>query len=556
MKPRLFLPAMLSGLLLWASFFPLNLGPLAFVALVPWLALVRAEGVNRWRRYLAAFVGGLCFFVPALQWIRVAHPAMYASWIVMAVYCSLYFVLALYLLRRLDKLTGLPLAFTVPVVWVALDYCRAHFPTGFPILANVNGQRLIGFGWYMLGYTQHATAPLIQLADLGGVYLVTALLAAFNGAVHDWMIRQAWLRRVLFGYPPDARIGFFREMWVAASVTLALIASVAYGITRLQHPEFLEGPRVAALQGNLEQDVKMDNEKKLFGDYTELSRRAAARADLIVWPETCCPHPWSSFTGDATSDYSKGKVAELQREFFEKDTAGVWKRPTLVGLTTYEVDGGELFRYNSALMITPDLKVQGRYDKIHLVPFGEYVPCGETFPWLQTFTPYKGNYSCKPGERLTRFPLVVGNTEYTFGVLICYEDSEPLLARQYVTSEPVDFLVNISNDGWFKGTEEHEQHLATCRFRAVECRRTVVRAVNMGISAFIDPDGKVYELPGDSWSQSKRMEEVVVGKVKLDARGSYYAEYGDWLPGLCWALIAIAMLARFVKRRFLTAQSS
>lgn len=547
MKPRLFLPSMLSGLLLWTSFFPLDLGPLAFVALVPWLTLVRAEGVSRRRRYLAAFLGGLCFYLPALQWIRVAHPAMYASYFFLAFYCSLYFVIGLYLLRRFDRLIGWPLAITLPVVLVALDYCRAHFPSGFPFMQSVGAYQLIGFGWYMLGYTQHATSPLLQLADLGGVYLVTALIASFNGATFEWVIRQPWLRRVLFRYPPDPRVGFFREMWISAAAALALMASVAYGVTRLQHPEFSEGPRIAAIQGNLPQDVKMENEKQLIATYTELNRRAAARADLIIWPETCCPHSWSSSTGHV-SDHSRSKVADLQRQFFEQETAGFWKRTTLVGLTTFEIEGDKVFRYNSALLVTPDMKALGRYDKIHLVPFGEYVPLGDILPFMQAFTPYKGDYSCKPGERYTRFPLMIGEKKYTFGCIICYEDSDPYLARQYVRNDPVDFLVNISNDGWFKGTEEHEQHLAICRFRAVECRRSVVRAVNMGISAFIDPDGKVTALPGDSWAQSKCMEEVVTAKVKLDTRESFYAKTGDWLPATCWAVIGVLLLVMLVRR--------
>ena len=129
------------------------------------------------------------------------------------------------------------------------------------------------------------------------------------------------------------------------------------------------------------------------------------------------------------------------------------------------------------------------------------------------FTPYEKDYSCRPGTHWTRFPLPSRQRRrtYTFACLICYEDSDPYLARQYVASEPVNFLVNISNDGWFDGTEEHEQHLAICRFRAVEARRAMVRAVNMGISAVIDPDGRVIALPGETWSESKKMEGVVGG---------------------------------------------
>jgi apolipoprotein N-acyltransferase len=131
-------------------------------------------------------------------------------------------------------------------------------------------------------------------------------------------------------------------------------------------------------------------------------------------------------------------------------------------------------------------------------------------------------------------------------VLICYEDSVAALARQYVRQSPdgppVDFLINISNDGWFNGTSEHEEHLAVCRFRAVECRRTVVRAVNMGISAVIDGNGAVVALPGPSWAESKKVAGVVVADVPLDNRTSLYARWGDWLPCCCWAVVGLALL--------------
>jgi apolipoprotein N-acyltransferase len=222
-----------------------------------------------------------------------------------------------------------------------------------------------------------------------------------------------------------------------------------------------------------------------------------------------------------------------------------------------------MWKYNSALLADPNARSFTRYDKMHLVPFGEYVPLGDQLPFMKWFTPYKHDYSCRPGEKWTRFPLVAkdGRT-FTFGCLICYEDSDTYLARQYVATEPVDFLVNISNDGWFDGTEEHEQHLAICRFRAVEARRSVVRSVNMGISAVIDPDGRVVALPrpidGDGrtvalsehpltrWGDSKKVQGVVTSAVPIDSRGSLYATLGDWIPAGCWlaALVVLALTMR------------
>jgi apolipoprotein N-acyltransferase len=161
---------------------------------------------------------------------------------------------------------------------------------------------------------------------------------------------------------------------------------------------------------------------------------------------------------------------------------------------------------------------------------------------MQTFTPYKWDYSCRPGERWTRFPLATADGRaFTFACLICYEDSDPYLARQYVAADPVNFLVNISNDGWFDGTEQHEQHLAICRFRAIETRRSVVRAVNMGISGVIDPDGRVITLPGDTWAGSKKVEGVVTAVVPIDQRTSEYARIGDWVPAACGVVIMLGL---------------
>ncbi|MGL4421274.1 MAG: hypothetical protein ACRCZF_11455, partial [Gemmataceae bacterium] len=180
-RPRLFLPAILSGILLWCAFFPLDWGLLATVALVPWLSLVRAENVTARRRYFAAFVGGLAFSLPALQWVRVAHPMMYFSWIGLALYLAAYFPIALWLVRRIDRLGILPRALSFPMVWVSLEYFRTHFPTGFPLLQSVGLYQMAGFGWYQLGHALHQLTALTQIADLTGVYGLSFFVAACNG---------------------------------------------------------------------------------------------------------------------------------------------------------------------------------------------------------------------------------------------------------------------------------------------------------------------------------------------------------------------------------------
>jgi apolipoprotein N-acyltransferase len=546
-----FLPAVASGVLLWAAFFPLDLGPLGFAALVPWLTLVRAPVPNR-RRYFAAYVGGAAFFALATEWVRVAHPMMYMSWLGLAVVMPLFWLAALAVLRQLDRF-GVPLALAVPVAWVALEYFRMHFPTGFPFLKPVGFYQMIGFGWYFLGYTQHAFPQLIQIADLGGVYAVSFVVASANGFLAGVAMRAPAVRRLL-RWEPAAEPYALRPLVLGGAVAAGLLAaSVGYGAFRLDHAAFATGPVVSAIQGNIGQDDKMDDPDGLFRTYADLQNAASRRPhvpDLIVWPETCCPFYWCDVVPGAGDEGAPTGFRQLRAKTNNDLLHRVeWGTSVLLGLNGLEWDGERVWKYNSALLVRPlprdpmwkpgdpvlwHSAAAGRYDKMHLVPFGEYVPLGEQLPFMQWFTPYQKGYECRPGERWTRFPLAARDGRaFTFGCLICYEDSDPYLARQYVAAEPVDFLVNISNDGWFKGTEEHEQHLAVCRFRAVEARRSVVRSVNMGISAVIDPDG----------------EAVVTAAVPLDTRAPPYALLGDWLPAACWAVAGVALAAGFVRRR-------
>ncbi|MBP3958287.1 apolipoprotein N-acyltransferase [Gemmata sp. G18] len=578
MKLRVFLPAIASGVLLWAAFFPLDLGMLGFVALVPWLTLVRAPVSNRWR-YLAAYAGGVVFFALATKWVRVAHPMMFMSWIGLAVVMPVFWLAALAILRRLDRV-GVPLALAVPVAWVALEYFRMHFPTGFPFMKQIGAYQMIGFGWYYLGYTQHSFLQLIQIADFGGVYAVSFVVGAVNGALAEWIRPASAPLSEAKGEPtssPPSRQA--RAARVGGLVfALALVGtSIGYGYWRFDHPAFTSGPLVAAIQGNVSQGDKMGNKDLLIESYFSLHLKAvnwdqerkayngAPVPDLVVWPETCCSTDWCDVGPGARAEDAPD-VFQRKRAFARKEFLGnPWGTSTLLGLNGLEWDGARVWKYNSAFLVKPQPKSEmwkpgdptlfytipvDRYDKMHLVPFGEYVPLGEQLPFMKWFTPYEKGYECRPGEKWTRFPLTTRDgRSFTFGCLICYEDSDPYLARQYVATEPVDFLVNISNDGWFDGTEEHEQHLAICRFRAIEARRSVVRSVNMGISGLIDADGRVVKIPGETWGQSKKVEAVVTAVVPIDTRRPPYAALGDWVPAACWLIALVGVVAGWVKRK-------
>jgi apolipoprotein N-acyltransferase len=545
MCSRVYLSAIASGLLLWTAFFPLDLGPISFVALVPWLTLVRAPVGNR-KRYFAAYVGGLTFFLVAVQWMRVAHPMMVYAWLFLAFVYPLTWVLGLWIIRRIDAIGRIPLAVSVPLVWVALEFTRAHFPTGFPFMASIGMYQMIGFGWYFLGYSLHGYLPLIQTADFGGVYAVSFVVASVNGLVAEWVMRlepaRGWLR-----WSNDVHRATMRRMVPASIWTAALvIGTVVYGVMKLDHEPYAEGPHVALLQGSVDQDVKNTKGSQLGDTYYGLYKQSVsgdAKPDLVVWPETCGPYIWFQPNDDDTvGNWDWSKVTPEFRRAANANLGGMLQEhlpvTTLYGQTGIVWDGEKPVKYNSAVAISPRREFLGRYDKIHLVPLGEYVPLRETLPFIARFTPYEDDYSCKPGESWKKFPLACADGRaFTFGCLICYEDSDPYMARQYATPDkPVDFLVNISNDGWFRGTEEHEEHLAICQFRAIETRRSVVRAVNMGISGVIDPDGRVIT------SLAKQTEGVIHAAVPIDTRQSWYARTGDWLPGLSWVLIALGLL--------------
>lgn len=554
--------ALASAGLQWLSHFPVGWGFLGWVSLVPLLAVVRLAESGK-AAFGYGWLAGVAFFMPALQWLRVADPRMYATWLALALYCSTYVGLAVWLVRWLDRRCRLPLVMAVPAVWVGLEYLRSWL--------------LGGFAWYFLAHTQHTQLWLLQVADFAGAYGVSFLVAAVNAAIFDtwWYLRHRRAR--VRGYAPPGPPG-----WLAAiefAVVLALIGGAAwYGSRRLGEEHFTAGPRLALLQGNLDQKVKnaaseAEEEKavhQVLDHYSGLCDVAAGqspRPELIVWPETSFPFEWEeSPAGTLTAD--SRRIANW---------AGRWRQTLLLGLNSQVADpGGARYRYNSALLLGPRGEVQGRYDKVHRVPFGEFVPFREWLPWMDRFAPYDFDYSIRAGAGLTRLPL----GKYTFGVLICYEDTDPLLAREYaeagVQSAPADFLLNTSNDGWFDGTSEHDEHLAICRFRAVESRKPIARSVNMGISAVVDGSGRVVAaseqraaggpegsmlwetadvqpsggpaLPTRSWHEFKKIPGVLLATIPLDDRPSYYARVGDWLPLACWFLIGTCLAGRGIAR--------
>jgi apolipoprotein N-acyltransferase len=601
------LPAVATGALLWACYHPLSLGWLAWAALVPLLCLVRSTGAPR-RIYLGAWLGGLVFFLPAISWMRHADQMpfpkwpMHGAWISLSIYCALYFPAAIYLTRVLERRIRLPLVVTFPAVWVALEYARSFM--------------LTGFAWYYLAHSQHDYATMIQITDLGGAYTVSLLIAAVNALAFDIVYQFPDVRTFLTLAEPPAGQRTFADDWPdwrsvfigtwrrgivleACALTALVGGAYLYGGWRLEQRAATPGPVVALLQGSLDQRLRIDadtpadeHEAKArrqqqaedarskiarhYGALCNLAKQCDPAPDLYIWPETSDPAGWATTAPEVPINHIPAQwqgFEEESRRRIEEAYAPL-RTPQLVGLSTYLFGTDrKVHQYNSALLVNALGQPEARFDKMHRVPWGEYVPLRDWLPFMHWFAPYDFDYSINPGEHFTRFNL----DNYRFGVLICYEDTDPFLARHYARQEedgqPVNFLVNISNDGWFNGSSEHEEHLAVSRFRAIECRRAMVRSVNMGISAVIDGNGRVLnvkraatagdlslwevsvgdgplsDLPHGEWADFKKAAGVLVARVPIDTRFSLYAVAGDWLAGLCWLLIGVATVGVWGYRR-------
>jgi len=554
---------------------PVDWSFLAWAVMVPFALACRPE-VRPRTLVLVTWPVGTIYWLANTYWIA---PITVPGWIAMGVYLALLWPL-LALAIRYCRARNIPMVLALPILVVGAERLQ-----GFP---------LGGFFWRLLGHSQYASPTLIQIADLFGVAGVSFLVAAVNGVLADWIMW--WMAG---GWQPQAQLGDglsntpslkdagqprgvapTRTLIVTtATVIFMVVATWLYGHWRIgQAAEVVtHGPLVAALQSNVPQSVKISHaaSDELFAELLEMSRAAAAAgAELIAWPETMVqaylqPELWRYF-----EDPNEDKAFHEALIGHAKDTAYL-----LVGAYGGEImkdPQGKLYvgQYNAAYLYRPDgTKDPNRYDKIHLVLFGEYIPFRRSFNWLyqqlKRFAPeeYNYDYSLERGTHYTVYemttpihgaePNVAPHTSestYRFGTIICYEDAIPYVARNFALDKKgrkrVDWLVNISNDGWFVRfldepphvvpSTELAQHAAICVFRAVENRLPVLRSVNTGISCLIDSSGRICNAPIASSEgfppQAMRRTGLsgwFLEKMPIDSRVTFYSRHGQWLDTGC-----------------------
>jgi len=590
-----------SAVALVLIFPPLGSWPLAFVALVPWaLGVCRAQ--RAWLVHWLSFFVGWGFFLVALRWLQPVTGLGYAA---LGLYLAFYWTLAAWALRT-GRRHGISVVWTLPVAWVACEYLRAIVMTGFP--------------WLFLAHGLHAQLPLIQIADLVGAYGVSFVAALVNGLLVELALRR---------WPAPTGRRPRRELWLAAGVTVAAVGGTLwYGFYRLREVDFTDaarrGPRIAVVQEDFPLRSKPpygEHPYVLLARHLALGAQAALqRPDLVAFPETAWnstqnvdyleqkqlipearpeSRDFSAIAHKATSAFARGDyatvnaiIADLEAALRTRSAARSGRQPAqalprlpetggppvtvLVGAVSIEQFPTNTYPkvnvYNSALVYDPDgTQRPVRYDKHHLVPFGEIVPFRQKrwlgldlhwlYRWLNSLSPFSDGgqfeYSLTPGTTLTVFdlPTAAGRT-FRFGVPICYEDATPYVVRGFVWNgrqRRADFLINISNDGWFQHSSELPQHLAICAFRAVENRVSIARAVNTGISGFIDPNGRIFALVTDEEGRAFRrgvggIVGYSVADMPLDTRGSLYGRAGDWFAQVCTLLTAVLWLGAIFER--------
>ena len=494
--------AVLSGLMLTASFPPGRLSWIAWFALVPLLKSLENE--SPFQAFKLGLIAGTVHYITLIYWIVVVleHYGNLNPFISIGIYLFLCLYLSVYLaffstITTFLRSSRFILMFTASL-WVGLEYLRAGLLTGFP--------------WCLLGYTQYKHLYIIQIADFCGVYGLSFLIILFNVFLYHIFFMQHNKR------------GIFLK-WEALAVVLIAGGVLAYGHYRLSEDQPAKESRqhikVAVIQANIDQSIKWNPayQSRTISTYQKLTRTTFDfKPDVIIWPETAVPFFFQN-------------NSELSSKLFSlsKESGAI----LIFGSPAYKQIGGAIKYYNRAYLLTPKGHPPQFYDKVHLVPFGEYVPLRKILFFVNHLVQAAGNF--EKGDKIA--PL--NHSNLSFGTLICFEAIFPEIARTHVR-ESSNILINLTNDAWFGMTSAPYQHLSMAVFRTVENRMPLIRAANTGFSAYIAPQGEIVAL-STLFSQDCLKVSVDLAKHPL----TFYARFGDLLAISLLVISFIKVLSYF-----------
>jgi len=512
--------ATLSGCLWFLACTPFDLSALAWVAAVPMLfAIDRAPSLREamalgWWAGVVETAGGFYWLIDTTQRFT-SFPWIVAA-LVFFLFCATRAIIFLgftVLVCAIRRRRGVPMTLLAPA---ALVICEFTVPQLFPC-----GQ-WITQAWHPL---------VIQISELTGPLGVTALLMLVNGALYD----------VLTKHP--ARLG----CGVAAAALLG--AALMFGAVRMRQVDELiaHAPQlpIGLVQPNFAYSADADFSREealreLAALQAQSRRMERAGAQLIVWSEGSYP---VALPRDFVADFDPDSLAMIRRGFTV---------PLVLGANTVESEVGDAF--NSALLLDRDGRAVGRYDKVELLAFGEYIPGVDLFPWLQDLLPIgTGKFKAGAGPVIMSLPAADGRT-WRLGPLICYEDLLPGFIRRVGELHP-ELLVNLTSDQWFGARTEPWEHLALSVFSAIELRVALVRAVNSGISAMIDPNGRLLDktYADDPYRAPRPSDSKLVRAPKMAGGNTLFVAWGDWFVYLCaFVMLILAVLCygpAFMRRR-------
>lgn len=496
----------LTGILHPVSFPPFDLGWLAWVVLVPLQIILHDLPPKRalWYGWLAgtiAFAGTVTWVITAMhQFGQVPIVVSALLMLLLATYLGMYMGLYAWGYATFQRTFPKLLWLGAPALWVSLEFVRTYALSGFP--------------WALLGYSQYQWLSVIQFADMTGVYGVSFLIVMGNVAVTSLLL---WIYA-------KARGLAIPKPWVSiASCVCALSLVLVYGIWRLQQQADLDASAhtlsIGVVQANIDQAIKWNEayRDETLRRYSSLSQEAGKKTDLLIWPEAATP-----FFFEQEPAY-QGQVLDIAKNTHS---------PLLLGSPTLRFQqDGRPYLYNSAFLVTDEGRVSARYDKRHLVPFGEYIPLRSILFFLDKLVVGIGDFKSGEGAMTMQIPTVPAGSGPRFGVAICFEVIFPDLVRR-MAQEGANFLVTITNDAWFGDSAAPYQHFGMVVFRAVENHLGFARAANTGISGFIGPDGRILS------RTSIFSEAAVTGLLPLRSSSpTFYTEFGDVFS---WGCVIIA----------------
>lgn len=495
-KPLPWVLAVLSGVLGFLGYIGYDLFFLDWFFLVPlfWAARTAAPKRAFFLGWLAGAVGHAGGFYWLVHMLTVFAGANLAVGIVglaaFAAYNGLVFAVCLWAVRRLEIQRGWAIWWTAPVVWTALENV---FPAIFP---------------NYIGASQYPLLPITQIADITGILGISFLLIWCNATIY--VVAEGLVVKKTFPVKATAAFGG------------AILFVSVYGWARISQvdSQAASAPKIrtAIVQAGKGEAFKFRNPRRFVRLHQEMSKRADAKndVDVIIWPEAIVIEP---LPRDAK------RLPRLLSDYMVK--------PLMFGALTSEGAGAERKMYTSALLAGADGDRVGLYDKRILMPFGEYLPLGEMFPILYEWLPYTSRFQSGESFALMSFG------DHLLSVNICYEDLFFNFVRQGMLAEagqgkPLPHaIVNLTNDSWYGDTTEPMEHLVLASFRAIEHRRALVRATNTGISAIVDPVGRLNQRTGQ-WTR-----EVLVGEVPMLSGRTVFSYFGNWFG---WTVSILALL--------------